>query len=566
MFLKSLRIENEETLVREISFHKGINLIIDETRTSSATESGNNVGKTTVLRLIDFCLGGSGENIYKDPEFKNKSSNAAVEGFLKSHNIIITLTLKKDLDIPSSTEIEIKRNFLSRQDKLLTINGDEYSISDFPKKLKELIFGTNEEKPTFRQIISKNIRDEKNRLQNTIKVLHATTTREEYESLFLYWLGVPVDNSNRKQRILAELKVEENLQKRLKRESNYALLEQSLIILDRNIKELSVKKNSFNLNENYEQDLVELNQKKGDLNRLSTNLGQFEIRKELILESQEELRKEISVIDVEQVKSLYAEAKSLIPDLQKTFEETLTFHNRMINERVAYISKELPTLDENINSVKRSIDLLRQQEKHLTEKLTKSGAIEELQQIITDLNQAFEKKGNLEELKKLWDNTISKQESLKTELSTINLGIDSKDKLIKERAIKFNEYFSEISQRLYGEQFIMSPEKNDHGYELNISSLSGNLGTGKKKGQIAAFDLAYIQFADFFGIEHLNFILHDQIENIHDNQITSLLTEIVGGINCQYILPVLRDKLPDGIDVSQYVVLSLSQSDKLFRV
>ncbi|MCP4629368.1 MAG: DUF2326 domain-containing protein [bacterium] len=65
------------------------------------------------------------------------------------------------------------------------------------------------------------------------------------------------------------------------------------------------------------------------------------------------------------------------------------------------------------------------------------------------------------------------------------------------------------------------------------------------------FDLAYIQFADALGIDCLHFILHDQIENVHDNQISSLLPEIVSEVNCQYVLPVLRDKLPEDIDVDQ---------------
>ena len=55
MFLKSLDIKNGDVLIREISFHKGINLIVDETKPENKTESGNSVGKTTVLRLIDFC-------------------------------------------------------------------------------------------------------------------------------------------------------------------------------------------------------------------------------------------------------------------------------------------------------------------------------------------------------------------------------------------------------------------------------------------------------------------------------------------------------------------------------
>ncbi|WBL44259.1 DUF2326 domain-containing protein [Algoriphagus halophytocola] len=566
MFLKALKIENGDSLIREIPFHPGINLIVDETNTSDRKESGNNVGKTTVLRLIDFCLAGKGENIYKDPEFKDKSNNQIVEGFLKNNNIIITLILKEDLEITLSKEITIRRNFLPRKQKIQEINGDEYNNDEFPKKLKELIFNSSSSKPTFRQIISKNIRDEKNRLQNTVKVLHPTTTMEEYEALYLFWLGIPADNSARKQKILSQIKIEENLQKRLRKESNYSRIEQALIIINRNISELEEKRKSFNLNENYENDLNELNFSKREINKLSTHISQLQLRRELILESKSELENEIVEVNTDQIKLLYNEAKALIPNLQKSFEDTLTFHNQMIQQKLDFILKELPALDEDIKELKRLLYTFREIEKSYTVKLKKAGALDELQKIIEELNLSYEQRGNLEEQKRMWDTTIFTQRELSDELDSINKGIDSKDDLIKERITVFNKYFSAISSRLYNEQFILSPDKNDRGYELNISSISGNLGTGKKKGQIAAFDLAYILFAQEMEIDHLHFIMHDQIENVHDNQITSLLTEIISGINCQYILPVLQDKLPADIDIDQYKILSLSQSDKLFKI
>ena len=53
MFLKLLRIETEDEVLRELHFHKGINLIVDDTPTSTndtnELKTGNNVGKTTVL-------------------------------------------------------------------------------------------------------------------------------------------------------------------------------------------------------------------------------------------------------------------------------------------------------------------------------------------------------------------------------------------------------------------------------------------------------------------------------------------------------------------------------------
>ena len=565
MFLKKLTIKNGPTLIRNIPFHKGLNLIVDETRTIDRRESGNNVGKTTVLRLIDYCFGSDGKNIYKDPEFKDKT-NTQIERFLKNNNIVISMTLKEDLESANSREIVVRRNFLSRSNKILEINGEKQTAKEFPRNLKELIFKSTHEKPKLRQIIAKNIRDERNRVANTLKVLSPYTTIEEYESLFLFWLGIEVDTNARKQQLIRDQTTENNLLNRLKREASLSQIEQSLIVVNRTIDELAEKKDSFDVNENYEKELEELNQIKLQINERSTSLSTLELRRDLIVESEAELENEVSSVDGQRIRALYKEAKLLIPELQKSFEDAIVFHNQMIQNKVEYITKEIPILESKLVAAKREVSEFLSQEKKLARKLKKSGVVEELQRVVSDLNKAFEKKGILEEQKRLWEFSIAKLVAIDKELTKINAGIDSKDDLIQERIAEFNKYFAKMSSKLYGELFVLSSDKHERGYELKISSLSGNLGTGKKKGQIAAFDLAYIQFADAQGVECLHFVLQDQIENIHDNQINSLLTEIVAGVNCQYILPVLRDKLPADIDIDQYEVVSLSQSDKLFRL
>lgn len=565
MFLKLLKIENDKNVIREVPFHKGINLIVDETNTDNEQESGNNVGKTTAIRLIDFCLGGKGKNIYQDQEFKNKGNNV-IENFLRNNNIIITLVLKEDLDVEDSREITIRRNFLTRKYKIQEINGEQFNDENFKIKLKELIFDSDKLKPTFRQLIAKNIRDEKNRLVNAVKVLHFNTTADEYEPLYFFWLGIDLDDADKKQRLLSQKKIEENLQKRLRKESNLSQIKQSLTVINRTISDLETTKENFNINENYDDDLSSLNSIKFQINKISTEISQSEIRKELIEESKTELEKEYSNIDVSQIQSLYKEAKILNPSIQKSFEETLNFHNSMLSEKINFITEELPILNKSIISKRRELQDLLINEEKFTTKLKKSGAISELQTIITNLNVAYEKKGNLEELKRLWKNSMDKLDDISTQLSDIDKSITDKDGLIQERISDFNKYFSSISDKLYGEQFVMSSEKTEKGYELNITSISGNLGTGKKKGQIAAFDLAYIQFADSLDIESLHFIIHDQIETVHGNQILNLMTTIINEINCQYIAPVLRDKLPTNIETSIYEVLKLSQENKLFKI
>lgn len=565
MFLKQVIIQNKNSIIRDIHFHKGINLIVDETPVfSSQQATGNNVGKTTVLRLVDYCFGADGKNIYQDTEF-NKQPNTTIENFLKNNEIIITVVLVDNLDEPKE-EVVIRKNFLARNKKLQEINGENITDNkSFDKKLKEVIFKSEVDKPTFKQIISKNIRDEKNKMANIVKVLNSFTRPEEYEALYLFWLGINTDTHNQKELLSKEKTREENFQKRLKKDGELSLIEQQLILLNDKIDELNKRKSKFNLNENYSADVDKLNDIKAKLNRSATELSRLEIRKDLIIESKEDLEQEYTQIDTSQIKSLYEKAKALISNIQVSFEDTVKFHNDLISEKLEYITKELPEIEQKIRKIKSEIIVLRKEEDTLTEILNKSALVEDFEKTILELNKQYERKGNLEEQKRLWLYSQEKLAEIDENLNAINLGISSKDNQIQSRITEFNKYFSVMSNRLYGETYLLSSQKNEKGYELIVTNLEGNPSTGKKKGQIAAFDFAYIEFADKLDIECLHFIMHDQLETIHDNQLNTIV-EVANSINGQYIVPILRDKIPSNIDISEFEVLSLSQDDKLFRL
>lgn len=565
MFLRRLVIQNKNTVIRNISFNKGINFIVDETTESQSRQTtGNNVGKTTVLRLVDYCFGGDGKNIYQDTEFKQQP-NTTVESFLKENEIIIIVELSEEIN-SIDADVVIRRNFLSRNKKIQEVNGENIvKDKDFDKKLKELIFKTQVEKPTFRQIISKNIRDEKNKMTNIVKVLNSFATSEVYEALYLFWLGISTDNSEEKQRLSENKKVEERFQKRLKKEGELSLIEQQITFLNGKIDELNFQKNTFNINKDYNSDIESLNRIKYDLNKTSSELSRLEIRRDLIIESKDDLEQEFIQINTSQIRALYDKAKSLIPNIQVSFEETVKFHNDLISEKLEYITKELPSIEQTIINSKTLLFKLRKQEESLTEKLKKSGLSEDLEKIVLELNKQFEHKGKLEEQKRLWKSSNEKLERINNDLKSINENIDSKDSLIQNRITEFNKYFSEMSYRLYGEYYLLSSVKTAKGYDLIVTNIEGNPSTGKKKGQIAAFDFAYIQFADTLDIKCLHFVMHDQLENIHNNQLNTIV-EVSNSINGQYIVPILRDKIPSDIDVSQYEIVSLSQNDKLFKI
>ena len=565
MFLNELKIENTLGEIRSIKFSNGLNLIVDETIEYDKKSTGNNVGKTTVLRLVDFCLGSSGKNIYQDSEFKGQE-NSTIKDFLFGENIIITLILVDDLDFPKESVI-IRKNFLKYSKKIQQIN-DESITNDkeFDLKLKELIFETTVEKPTFKQIISKNIRDEKNKLINIVKVLNPYTKIEEYEALFLFWLGINTNTHNQKELLVKEKTREDSFRKRLKKEGELSLIEQQLELVNFKIKEFQQIKSNYNFNEKFEIQIEELNIVKLNLSKLSTEFSRLNMRRELILESKDDLEKEKSNIDVNQIEALYNKASKLVPNLQVSFKETVQFHNDLIDEKIKYIVKELPSVNDQLFSITNEITQLRGKEKKLSQFISASDYSEAYEDILIELNNQFERKGNLEERKKYWITSNEKLERITDELETINSNINSKDDLIQKRITLFNKYFTNISNKLYGEEYLLSSQKNEKGYDLIVTNIEGNPSTGKKKGQIAAFDFAYIRFAEEIEIKLLHFIMHDQLENMHGNQLSTILIDLANSINCQFILPIVRDKIPSDLNIEKQIILRLSESDKLFKI
>ena len=186
MFLKSLTISTDTEVIRAIACKKGMNLIIDE---SKGDVTGNNIGKTTVLKLVDFCFGAKPKIIYEDPESR-KEINKPVKDFLIEKEVLITLLLTPNLDDETAEVVTIERNFLARKKHIRRINGVQCTEDEFESKLTSIFFPEHTaSKPSFRQIISHNIRYKDLSVTQTLKTLDKYTSDAEYETLYLYLLG-----------------------------------------------------------------------------------------------------------------------------------------------------------------------------------------------------------------------------------------------------------------------------------------------------------------------------------------------------------------------------------------
>lgn len=566
MYIKNLKITNKEGVIRDIDFHNGLNLIVDNTPSDNQTETGNSVGKTTVLRLVDFCLGKDPKSIYTDPS-DSKSIDNDVKHFLIDSNVVVELTLTRNW---SKDDYVICRDFAANKKAIRKINGIQYKAEDFESALGELLLGVTVSKPTFRQIISHNIRYSELALTNVLKTVNAYTKDSEYEALYLFMFGFQIDDTDKRQELLDKIKAENAFKKRLEKSNSKSAYRTLLGLVEAKIEELEKKKSTLDVNPEFESLMSELNDIKCQINSLNIDIATLKIKESTIIETQKEIESQHSNIDTEQLAILYKEAKALIPQLQRTFEDLKEYHNKMVASRSRFISATLPVLRTQIDEKQKELWSLLTKEEELSKLVTKSDTYECLETLIAEMNNEYQKKGE-------YENQIKQVESVERAISEAedrikqideDLFSESFQNSVQTAIDNFNILFSKISKELYDEEYVLKVDKvncrGTGGYIYRFSAFNANLSSGKKMGEISCFDIAYTMYAKNNGIPCLNFLLTDKKELMSDNQLLSI-AKVVENENIQFVASILKDKLPTELQNPKYYIVELSEHDKLFK-
>lgn len=566
MYIKKLKITNKEGVIRDIDFHNGLNLIVDNTPSDNQTETGNSVGKTTVLRLVDFCLGKDPKSIYTDLS-DSKSIDNDVKHFLIDSNVVVELTLTRNW---SKDDYVICRDFAANKKAIRKINGIQYKAEDFESALGELLLGVTVSKPTFRQIISHNIRYSELALTNVLKTVNAYTKDSEYEALYLFMFGFQIDDTDKRQELLDKIKAENAFKKRLEKSNSKSAYRTLLGLVEAKIEELEKKKSTLDVNPEFESLISELNDIKCQINSLNIDIATLKIKESTIIETQKEIESQHSNIDTEQLAILYKEAKALIPQLQRTFEDLKEYHNKMVASRSRFISASLPVLRTQIDEKQKELSSLLTKEEELSKLVTKSDTYECLETLIAEMNNEYQKKGE-------YENQIKQVESVERAISEAedrikqideDLFSESFQNSVQTAIDNFNILFSKISKELYDEEYVLKVDKvncrGTGGFIYRFSAFNANLSSGKKMGEISCFDIAYTMYAKNNGIPCLNFLLTDKKELMSDNQLLSI-AKVVENENIQFVASILKDKLPTELQNPKYYIVELSEHDKLFK-
>ncbi|MBL6992018.1 MAG: DUF2326 domain-containing protein [Bacteriovoracaceae bacterium] len=268
------------------------------------------------------------------------------------------------------------------------------------------------------------------------------------------------------------------------------------------------------------------------------------------------------------MKEIYDEAGALLGAVTKKFEDVLNFHNSMIANKIKFVEKSMSELDKKKRSLDEEISVLTKQEQQVLQSISKKGALEDFQKLNTQLSELKERRGEkgglLAEICR-----VEEQVNLtKDSLEAVSKSLLEYQGRLDNALEKFNLYYTDYAKKLYDEEYVLSYDNEDNGtYVFSVTAMKGAVGSGKKKGQITAFDLAYLRYLEEKKASTCRFQLNDRMEEVSINQLKTAF-DIANKIDGQFIVAILKDKIASLGDqfISDNQILKLTQEEKFFNI
>ena len=569
MLLKRLIISKmhpEYEIIRDVKFNlNGLNLIIDDT-TNNLSDTGNNVGKTTFIKIIDLCLGArSVRSLYHDDD--TKSDNEKIKKFLKDNKVEAQLEM---LNENTSIVYKIRRQLYNKGNRY--IDDVEYTYDDFLDKLKEIIFGSTEKYPRLRELMPKFVRVDNFTTDNMIRFLGNYSKNHQYDSVYQYLFKILDEKLINEKNELNTYRTEySNKIKILESDSNITsldILKQKQKVIENELESLIEDRKKLDYIKTYKN---ELNRKRNltiQINDCEEELQLLEFGLELLNNNIDNLKKDKTNMDLNKIKKIYKETQIYIDKIEKNFEDVVEFHNNMIENRISFFNKQKVEKEKERKILIDKRDELLDEKKNITIDILDEGLLSDLNVLNSKIEKLSIQKGENNKAIKILEENLKNKQIIDNKINILKDSLNIEK--INNNIELFNKFFTEYSQEMYGEKYLFAYNSNwekQNGFPVQISNFNGIVGTGMKKGMIVAFDFAYLKYSNFKNIECPKFIIHDKLETTHINQLKTIF-KICEEINGQYIVPILRERIKE-IDqsiIKKATILELSQSKKLFKI
>ncbi|SNY78873.1 DUF2326 domain-containing protein [Enterobacter sp. CC120223-11] len=565
MRLNKLIVLKNNAIVREVMFKDGLNLIVN--KRTSGKDSGNSVGKSTLSRVLDYLFMSSGNDIYHDAEFGKDIPE--IVSLINGNIIRFTLDFNTVENKKANVSRTISTDEKSSKYYLSDIEVDKKQYYEF---IAQAVFGLATDKPSLRNVSHKFIRNTNEKMQKTLNFLHTNTTSDVYDLLYLFLFGfngLPL--IKKKGEFNKDIKKQKAYLAAYRNPNRETVLSKMIKPLKKEIAEAEKNIKNFDFKDSHDESLKKLSEIQRVISDYSLTYASLNMRVRNIEESILSLKNNITQLVEDDLIGIYNSAGLYFKgELKRSYEEMVLFHNDVIKNKINFLESELLKKKEEVDAANEKINDFHEQESSLFKTIKEPETLKSINQLFNKLTELRENLASIETNLTRINDTNALIKSLE----------DSRDKLLEEielavqgleRNIEiFNEFFGDLTKEIYGERYIfdLSFDIDKGKCNFDISCVTPNSNGGKKKGEITAFDLAYIKFVDKVKLKRPTFVIHDSIEDVDVNQIRDIFFE-ANNINGQYIVSILSDKFSEDVDLKMMKdnsILELSSTNKFFKV
>lgn len=546
MHLESLG--SDDSRFKRLYFHDGLNLVLaDKTMDSDSTDSRNGAGKSSIVRLLRYLLGGKATpwtNMLKDYSEEEFWAIFSVDG--RSHCVRRTA---------GSTEVTFDNATMGVTEWRLCAGTE---LLGFPK---------GHVKPTSGEIFGQLVR---NQFDNPLKIDPHEKDQASGARVGFY-LGVS-EEALAKAAQASSFEANKKALGKAVRDGTIGGLgpdkaecRADLVALERDRSKLAEKLAHFKVDESYSEHqrlADELSQEISRLNdkgvALRRRVGDLEAA------SKEAVEPSSSADEEQRVRRLYREAGMTLPDaVLASFQEVLDFHKSVARNRALFLEGELrdarADLKDNDAVVKR-LDGKRASLLDLLNSTMALDAYSKAQADVTDLDvQIARLNDRIIDFERLDDMDSSLKRMRLEAVDSVREELRENDAAVEE----MTSVFVSICEEIYSDRKAkLSFDVDEKGVLRVTPKVDGDDSKGIKGADIFAFDLACVIVGSKAGVIP-GFLVHDShvFDAMDDRQLCSCLNigaRLSKEHGLQYIVLLNTDRLESaeeiGFDRGEYPI------------
>mgnify|MGYP002761627140 FL=1 len=569
MFIGSVRLRNSVTgrVMREVVFHKGANLIVD----AFESDRHNKVGKTTFLKLIDVLLGANGrDRLYKDDE--TNSVNDELRDIIEEKRVVGEMTLVNSLENPSNHNVDLRVELFPRGRYFF--DGKKVNATKYKELLGQTLFAVGSSKPTLRQLIKSFVRVSLSGDDYSFLRTLPRASIAEYRAVYNYLFDISDSELDARlaelNRELNKIKESSKQYRRLADIDDEEQLAQVGVALERECQRVESRLNDVLDADEFKANRDAIEEARSRYAELRSDLAEIEFRIRRNAESIERAKTEVAKqADLSLSRSFYDEVCSLIPSVNKTFEDMVEFNRALCENEMAFFQEVGAELESERASIQANlIDFSAENSRYLS--LLDGDAMTEYEALLEECMRLRQEIGRNSEVLSMLHGYDKRIKELESQIASLSEGGEERESSVsshQDMMNSFNSYFTQMANEVNGERPILTYSTATNKFPVAITDLNGS-STGTRKSLLAVYDLSYQEFAIANRIEAPRFVVQDVVENVEGEDLKKIV-DIANGINCQFIIAVLKEKL-DSSQIPQdaqdsMCILELSKQDRLFQ-